>query len=92
MIAVGPDVNNIPLKIFHAGLLAFHTVARPTSRDENIPRPDPLSLSKLEAEGQPAESMSVLGILVDTRKMLLQLEEAKFFAYTKDIDTLLTRR
>ena len=74
-----------------ATLLAIHTVGRPVTDDEPLPRDDLASIKKLLAEGTPAEIACVLGWDMDTRQLLLSLPKPKFLAWTNDIDQLLAQ-
>jgi hypothetical protein len=52
----------------NAPLLAIDTMGRPTHADDPQPRDPIVALKKLAAEGTPAERMTVLGWLLDTRR------------------------
>jgi hypothetical protein len=58
-----------------AGPLVIHVAMRPNAgkEQEPIPRRDTLSKDKLEAEGAPAESQTVLGWRINSRLLRLQL-------------------
>ena len=63
--------------------LALHFSMRPLASDKPVPRKETPSLPNLKAEGTPSEMMMVLGWWVDTRRLLLRLQEDKFGAYSK---------
>ena len=69
--------------------LALYVSMRPLAEDEPVPRKQPLSLPKLEAEGTPSEMMIVLGWWLDTHKLLLRLPDDKFLAYSKEVEEIL---
>ena len=76
-------------RIAAATLLAIHSISRPVSDDEPLPRDDMASIKKLLAEGTPAEVACLLGWDADTRRLLLSLPHDKFLAWSKDMQRLL---
>ncbi|KAI2504384.1 hypothetical protein MHU86_10063 [Fragilaria crotonensis] len=74
----------------HVVPLAIHVTSRPHAGDdkEPIPRRPLLSLTKLIAEGSPAEVQIVLGWRLDTRRLLITLPDDKFRAWTGEIDDM----
>ena len=72
--------------------LIVHLMTRPVAPHEPIKRKAMLEADKLTAEGAPAESQRVLGWIIDTRKLLLQLPKDKKIAWTKEVSTLLRTR
>jgi hypothetical protein len=71
--------------------LAVHLVGRPLSQDEPIQRESLLSLEKLAAEGAPSETKTILGWLIDTRRLLISLPDDKWRAWTNDINDALDK-
>ena len=69
--------------------LALHVSMQPLASDKPVPRKETLSLPKLNAEGTPSEMMIVLGWWLDTRKLLLQLPDDKFIAYSQEVEEIL---
>jgi hypothetical protein len=73
----------------NAPLLAIDTMGRPTHTGDPLPRDPIVALKKLAAEGTPSEIMTVLGWLLDTRRMLIKLPEDKASTWTADLDKLI---
>lgn len=61
----------------NAPLLAIGTMGRPTHMDDPLPRDPIVALKKLKVEGNPLETMTVLGWQIDTRRLLIQLPSEK---------------
>jgi hypothetical protein len=72
--------------------LAIHIVGRPKAKLEPIPREPLLSMDKLAAEGAPGEIKIVLGWQIDTRRLLIQLPDDKWLAWTNDITNIIEKR
>jgi hypothetical protein len=68
-----------------AGSLVIHTLGRPVSDTEPIPRDDLNSLKKVVAQGLPEEQKICLGILIDTYRLIATLPEHKYTAWTNSI-------
>ena len=66
-------------------LLALELVSRPLGKKEPLPRDAMLALDKAIAEGTPAETQTMLGWQIDTRRMLIQLPNEKFENWTSDL-------
>jgi hypothetical protein len=74
----------------HAVPLAVHVTARPHAGDaEPVPRRSLIQAAKMIAEGTPAETQVVLGWLLDTHSLLIQLPGDKFIAWSADIAEIL---
>ena len=73
-------------------LASMHVTSRPHAGDgaEPIIRRPLLSMSKLLAEGSPAEIQIVLGWRLDTRRMLIGLPDDNFVAWSEDLDRLIS--
>ena len=69
--------------------LVLSLLGRPVSDDEPIDRNEFLSIIKLLAEGTPAEIQTVLGWILDTRRLLVQLPQDKYDEWINDIDTII---
>jgi hypothetical protein len=70
----------------HAVPLAIFVANRPNAGDdEPVPRRENLSAPKLIAEGTPAEIQIVLGWTLDARRLLVQLPQDKFIAWSADL-------
>ena len=73
-----------------SALLAMDTIGRPMADgDQQFFRDPVLSLKKALAEGTATELLIVLGWLLDTRRLLIQLPSDKRRAWIRDIDALL---
>ena len=66
--------------------LAIHALGRPLDDLEHIPRDNLVSLSKLEAEGSPAEQIVMLGFNIDTRRLTVSLPDHKFIAWSSSVE------
>lgn len=64
-------------------------MSRPNSDQEQLPRDEFLTLSKLEAEGAPAEIRIVLGWQIDTRRLLISLPRDKHATWRRELQDLL---
>ena len=71
--------------------LAIHTLGRPNSTTEYLPRDNLVSTSKLIAEGSPTEVITMLGFQLDTRRLTIALPDHKFTAWTASIIELTDR-
>jgi hypothetical protein len=72
--------------------LAIDIMARPYNPNNNPRREHMLALSKLEAEGGLRESQVILGWLINTRTLTIQLPTDKYNAWKTDIDTCIRHR
>ncbi len=63
-----------------ATLLAIDTCARPKHANEPIPHKDMEARNKLQAEAGLEKQKTVLGWLIDTRRLLVKLPKNKFVA------------
>ncbi len=66
-------------------LLAIDTCACPKHANEPIPHKDMEARNKLQAEAGLEEQKTVLGWLIDTRRLLVKLPNNKFVAWTNII-------
>jgi hypothetical protein len=75
----------------HAVPLAIFVTNRPHAGDkqEPVPRRSLMQAAKLVAEGTPAEVQTVLGWVLDTHTLQIQLPVDKFIAWTSDIAAIL---
>jgi hypothetical protein len=87
-IGIAPDLNDSVTRVSHAILLAIHTLARPTNGNDTIPRKDIISIKKLLAERQVAETKIVLGWLINTRSLSIPLLLDKHLKWSTDISDL----
>jgi hypothetical protein len=69
-----------------APLLMFKTCSRPLAKAEPIPRETMEARNKLELEALLEETKTILGWLIDFRRLLIILPDNKFTAWTKAID------
>jgi hypothetical protein len=70
----------------------LHLFGRPLQEDESLQRDNILSIKKLLAEATLAEHQTILGWIIDTRRLLIQLPENKFLAWTHAIDEILAKK
>jgi hypothetical protein len=61
----------------------------PVTDDEPIYRNEFLSITKLLAEGTPAQIQIVLGWILDTRRLLVQPPQDKYEEWIRDIDLII---
>ncbi len=73
----------------NAPLLAIHTCACPKHPNEPIPCKDMEVRNKLKAEAGLEEHNTILGWLLDTQRLLMQLPENKFTAWTNLINMVI---
>jgi hypothetical protein len=92
LISVIPDLNDNELRGASAVPLAIHLIGRPISDSEPIPRDPLISIKKLLAEGGLEEIQTVLGWILDTRRILILLPVDKFLAYSKQIQAVLAAK
>ena len=67
-----------------------HLLSRPVSDSETIERDDLLSFEKFLAEATPAEQKTILGWVIDTRRLTIALPANKHAAWSRSIDDILT--
>lgn len=68
---------------------AIHLLSRPVQKYESLSRADMLSLTKFLAEATPAERETILGWMLDTRRLMIELPENKYAAWTRSINAIL---
>ncbi len=69
----------------------LHLLGRPIQDKESLTREDLLSMSKFIAEATPAERLKILGWLLDTRRLQIELPEDKYKAWIQTIEDLLQK-
>jgi hypothetical protein len=72
--------------------LVLHLLGRPVADDEPIDRNEFLSITKLLAEGTPAEIQTVLGWLLDAHRLLVLLPKDKYDEWTRDIRKIIKHK
>ncbi len=75
-----------------APLLMFDTCSRPLADAEPIPRVTMEARNKLESEALLEETKTIIGWLIDFRRLLIILLDNKFTAWTKAIEDILNER
>ena len=83
------DTNNCVQEGTNAALLAVHTLFRPTSDSDPLPRPDAASIRKLIEEGTPDEIKIILGWVVNTHLFRIFLPGEKANEWTHSIKSIL---
>ena len=91
MITVIADANNNRQRAEKAVPLAIKIVGRPLSPSEKIPRSPLPCLKKLEAEGSLEEVKTILGWVINTRSLLINLPKEKYIAWSKSITNILQK-
>ncbi len=71
-----------------APLLMFDTCSRLLADAEPIPRETMEARNKLESEALLEETKTILGWLIDFRRLLILLPDNKFTAWTKAIENI----
>ena len=93
LIDIFPDSPENLARKPHAVPLAMHVTSRPHAGIlEPILRRVILSLTKLIAEGSPAEQQIVLGWLLDTRRLLVSLPDDKYSAWLLSLDKIIKNK
>lgn len=72
--------------------LAIETIGRPLSTTEPIQREPLLATDKLQAEGAPAETKTILGWLVNTRRLTIHLPDDKLQVWSADITLIIKHK
>jgi hypothetical protein len=73
-----------------APLLALDVIARPNTDHEPLKRDAMLSIDKAQAEGTPTERLTILGWMIDTRKLEISLPDEKFQDWSTELTTIIT--
>lgn len=85
-----PRTENMIKRARQALQMASHLCFRPLATDEPIPRPDPQSLRKMEAEGKLQETPLIfLGWSIQTRPFEINLPQEKVTSWTASINSAL---
>lgn len=84
-----PKLGLTAHRLVHATMVAIDAIGRDPSSADVLARDFLLSVSKTTAEGTPTERLTILGWLLDTRRLLILLPHDKFIAWTADIDEIL---
>lgn len=66
-------------------------ISRPNSAQEPLRRDAFLTLSKLSAEGAPAEVRIVLGWQIDTRRLRISLPDDKYATWNRELEALIKK-
>ena len=85
-VDTGPDSI---LRLESAAPLAIACVARGLDPEDELVRDDFMCLHKMEAEGGLREILTILGWIINTRKLLISLPENKFIAWCAQIREIL---
>lgn len=85
-----PRTKNMVKRARQALPMASHLCFRPLANNEPIPRPDPQSLRKMEAEGRLQETPLIfLGWSIETRPFEISLPQEKVTSWTSSINSAL---
>ena len=88
-LTAAADVDDEVLRSQEAPPLIIHSIFRPIDEKDPIKRDDNISSKKLKGEGQPSEIKTMLGWIINTRKMKVYLPKDKALAWSKDISNIL---
>jgi hypothetical protein len=72
-----------------APLLMFDTCSQPLDNNKPIPRETMEARNKLESKALLEETKTILGWLIDFRRLLIILPDNKFTAWTTAIETMI---
>ena len=84
-IVISPDLPGNRDRARGAIALAIHAVGRPLAENETVPRNHLISKSKLKAEAALTELLIMLGWLLNTRQLLIQLPDHKWSVWRKTL-------
>ena len=90
-IAIALDLPGNSSRIAAAIPLTIHNFYRPLSTQEPTPRSNPISTSKLTAEGAIEEVKVMLGWTYNTQSLIISLPNQKYTALTHDLEQLLLK-
>lgn len=88
IISMGVDVGDNVEKLKAAPSTILHAICH-KSDETFLPRDDIISEMKNKEEGAPEERKIVLGWMLNTRELLIELPKHKYKAWSSEIDTLL---
>lgn len=69
----------------------LHLLGRPVQTDESLSRDDLLSIKKFLAEATPSEQKTILGWLIDARRLTIELPPKKHKAWVRTIIEMLAQ-
>jgi hypothetical protein len=73
----------------NAALLAIDLLGRPTQPDDPLPRDPLVAVKKVLAEGSPTEVLTILGWIIDTRRLIIQLPDEKADTWDNELKSLI---
>jgi hypothetical protein len=91
-IGIVADLLNNVERLAELMPLIICLLSRPVHANEPLPRKCLLSLTKFIAEGTPEEVKVTLGWLLDTRRLLISLPDAKYLIWFNEIQSILDSR
>ena len=92
IITVGVDTGNNATKLRAGPCTAMHAIAQQGNEEMSIPRQDFIAMDKNEAEGAPEEIKIILGWVIDSRRLLIQLPAHKHAAWTSQLQSFTQRK
>ena len=92
MVTVALGTDEYILHAESAVPLAIHTVGRPVTPSESIPRTNLVCLKKLQAEGRLEETKTVLGWTINTRLLTINLPTYKYTVWKTSIIDIMKDR
>ena len=91
IVTFGIDSPKNRPRLLAATPLAIDTVARPIDPNEPLPRTTFISKTKATAEGALEEVKTVLGWVLNTRRLTISLPAHKFIAWSSEMKTIIAK-
>ena len=91
-ITCAVDVGNNKERIMAAPSTVIHAMANSFTGDTHVDRDDILEEEKAIAEGAAEEIKTCLGLILDTRRLLVKLPHHKFTAWSSDLRKYIGRK
>ena len=92
IITLGVDIGNNVTKIMAGPCTIIHAMAHTASNDTTILRQDFIADDKNDVEGGPEEVKIVLGWVIDSRRLIIQLPTHKYIAWSSQLSSFQDRK
>ena len=92
VISVCVDLDDNVERLTAAPCTVIHAVSHKATNTFDVERDDMLEIDKTNAEGAPSEEKICLGLLLDTRRLLVKLPFHKAVAWTSQINSVLSSK
>jgi len=89
LISIGIGLPHIIHRLRTAVIVAIFCIFRPVHPSESAYREPAISLRKLIGDGQPSETKTILGWLINSRNLTICLPTDKQLAWTNEIQIML---